>query len=478
MVFNSFVFLIFLSIVYPLYLLSQKYLKLQNWILLIASCVFYGSWDWRFLILMFVSITADFICGIKIEESDSLAGRKLFLTISLLINLFILGFFKYFNFFTSSLEHFLEWGGIGLHFRYLHVILPIGISFYTFEAMSYVFGIYKREVKATRSFCDYALFVTYFPHLVAGPIMRAKDLLPQIESPRPLKIANFYEGCHLIFWGLFQKVAVADNLALIVDSVFECSGPHNGIRILLSLYAFSFQIYCDFAGYSNIARGLGKCMGFDIMINFNLPYFSTNPSEFWKRWHISLSSWLRDYLYIPLGGNRKGEMATCRNLAITMLLGGLWHGAEWTFVVWGGYHGLLLIIHRWLKPTLDWLPKVKNAAFQNLWWGIKVLFFFHLVCLGWLFFRAQSFTQAMDMLKGLFFAFNFVGKIGLGSTFLNLLFFTGILMVVEIRQFAANDLMIYYKSRTAVKIAFYYLGIWIMIYWWISYGKQFIYFQF
>ncbi|MFA6599679.1 MAG: MBOAT family O-acyltransferase, partial [Candidatus Omnitrophota bacterium] len=242
--------------------------------------------------------------------------------------------------------------------------------------------------------------------------------------------------------------------------------------------AFSFQIYCDFAGYSNIARGLGKCMGFDLMINFNIPYFSTNPSEFWKRWHISLSSWLRDYLYIPLGGNRKGEMATCRNLAITMLLGGLWHGAEWTFVVWGGYHGLLLIIHRWLKPTLDWLPKVKNAAFQNLWWGIKVLFFFHLVCLGWLFFRAQSFTQAMDMLKGLFFAFNFVGKIGLGSTFLNLLFFTGILMVVEIRQFAANDLMIYYKSRTAVKIAFYYLGIWIMIYWWISYGKQFIYFQF
>jgi D-alanyl-lipoteichoic acid acyltransferase DltB (MBOAT superfamily) len=266
--------------------------------LLVASYVFYGSWDWRFLSLILISTFLDYLCGIKIHQSPDQRHRKIFLILSVCGNLSILGFFKYYDFFATSLGNLLGVLGLQIHPGLIHVILPVGISFYTFQTMSYTINIYRGRLKPTHHFFDFALFVAFFPQLVAGPIEWARNLLSQILKPRRVTLEKFYEGCYLIFWGLFQKMFVADNLARVVDPVFASAAPYNGLQVLIALYAFAFQIFCDFAGYSNIARGLGKCMGIDLMVNFNLPYFATNPREFWRRWHISLSIWLRDIPWI------------------------------------------------------------------------------------------------------------------------------------------------------------------------------------
>ena len=472
MLFNSLQFAIFFMVVYGFYVvLSHKW---QNRMLLIASCIFYGAWDWRFLFLMFTSITTDYFCAIKIHESNDEKTKKRFLYLSILVNLSILGFFKYFNFFANNLERLIHHFGFSTHSHILQIILPVGISFYTFQTMSYTLDVYRRELTPTKKFLDYALFVTYFPQLVAGPIMRAKDLLPQVLATRKLSLDKFYEGSYLIFWGLFQKIFVADNLAKIVDHVFASSGPYNGAKVLIALYVFAFQIYCDFAGYSNVARGLGKCMGFEIMINFNLPYFATNPADFWRRWHISLSTWLRDYLYIPLGGNRKGKFITYRNIAITMLLGGLWHGAAWTFVVWGAYQGLLLIIHRLFQPILAKIHNPKNVIIEKIWFYIRVAFFFHLVCLGWLIFRAKSMDQIFSMLGSLIFNF----KIMPGINLFSIIGLTWLLLAVEFEQFIKNDLMVIYKSNILLKAAIYVTCYYLIMIYGVSGGKEFVYFQF
>ena len=293
MVFNSLQFAIFFVVVYGLYLVLDH--RAQNRMLLVASYIFYGAWDWRFLGLLFVTTLIDYLVALKIHATQDTGKRKFLLLISLISNLAILGFFKYFNFFTSSLHELLSVFGMPLSIRTLHIVLPVGISFYVFQSLSYTIDVYRRKLEPTKFFFDFALFVAYFPQLVAGPIERATHLLPQILKPRRFSLGQFYEGSHLIFWGLFQKVFVADNLAAIVNPVFAASPPYDGAKVLLALYAFAFQIYCDFAGYSNMARGLGKCMGFDIMVNFNLPYFAANPREFWQRWHISLSQWLFDH---------------------------------------------------------------------------------------------------------------------------------------------------------------------------------------
>ncbi|HAZ10430.1 MAG TPA: membrane-bound O-acyltransferase family protein [Candidatus Omnitrophica bacterium] len=472
MLFNSLQFAVFFIIVYSLYLVLNH--KWQNRMLLTASCVFYGAWDWRFLLLMFVSITTDYFCALKIQESVEEKTRKRFLFLSIFINLAILGFFKYFNFFAVSMDNLFSHFGFSIQPHLLHIILPVGISFYTFQALSYTIDVYRKELEPTRNFRDYALFVTYFPQLVAGPIMRARDLLPQVLSARKLSLKQFYEGCYLIFWGLFQKIFIADNLAKIVDSVFNSSGPYNAAKVLIALYAFAFQIYCDFAGYSNIARGMGKCMGFDIMINFNLPYFAVNPSDFWRRWHISLSTWLRDYLYIPLGGNKKGGFLTYRNLAITMLLGGLWHGAAWTFVIWGAYHGMLLIIHRLLKPVLAKIPSPKNATIGKAWFFLRVVFFFQLTCVGWLIFRAKSIGQILNMLGSFVSNFN----VGLDMGFFSLIRLIWLLILVQIAQFIKNDQMVVYKSNILLKAVFYIIFFYSIVMYGASGGKEFIYFQF
>lgn len=477
MLFNSLKFAFFFFVIFALYFALRNRHKWQNRMLLVASCIFYGSWDYRFLFLMFTSIATDFICSNKIDASFNAQTRKKFLAASIIVNLGILGFFKYFNFFADSFRQLINSFGFSCNAHFLKIILPVGISFYTFQSMSYTLDVYRKEMKPTRNFFDYALFVTFFPQLVAGPIMRAKDLLPQIISSRKITLNKVYEGFYFILWGLFQKIFVADNLAKIVESVFSSGPDYNGIQVLLALYAFAFQIYCDFAGYSNIAIGLGNCMGFNIMTNFNLPYFSTNPKEFWSRWHISLSTWLKDYLYIPLGGNKKGKLLTYRNLAITMLLGGLWHGAAWTFVLWGTYHGLLLIIHRMLKPLFEKISAVRHVFAKKIILLIKIIFFFHLVCLGWLLFRSQSISQAFLMLKSVFINFTLepfviTEKIGF------IIFFVWFLLLVQIVQFIKNDLAIILKSNYIILTAFYFIVFYSMVIYGVMNSKEFIYFQF
>jgi D-alanyl-lipoteichoic acid acyltransferase DltB (MBOAT superfamily) len=455
MLFNSITFLIFLAIVYPLYRVLP--FRGQNWLLLLASYVFYGWWDWRFLFLMSFSTSVDFWTGLvlyrgrlrlaeKLTPAIFLSGAALFLVgfnasevfhrigggapraplvsefmpyvlagipaflmiaafayhiltrlekerrrkacmiLSIVMQLLVLGFFKYFNFFVDSLTTALGELGVQTERLHLEIVLPVGISFYTFQSMSYAIDIYRRELKPTSRFFDFALFVSFFPQLVAGPIERAKNLLPQMASPRTVTSDQIHRGLFLIVLGMFKKIAVADGMALTVDQAYAIPDP-SWLTIVVGTAAFAVQIYCDFSGYSDIARGVAKLFGVELMHNFNQPYFARSPREFWQRWHISLSTWLSDYLYKPLGGNRGGLAFTCRNLMLTMILGGLWHGAAWNYVLWGFYHGTVLSAHRVLVartgPARDGLVKavLKMAAF-----GIVTLY-------GWLLFRARSFDQ-------------------------------------------------------------------------------------
>lgn len=402
MAFNSFVFAVFLMIVLAAYWLLHRTRSGQNAMLLVASYVFYGWWDWRFLSLLAISTVIDHIAAVRIHDlqaegsAAATVRRRRWLTLSIGANLTMLGFFKYFNFFAGSMQELLQSIGVRVDPFYLNIILPVGISFYTFQTMSYAIDVYRGELAPARRFADYALYVAFFPQLVAGPIERAITLLPQVERPRRFDSLQFAEGIQLIFWGLFKKVYVADNLAPIVHAAFA-DPTASGLQVLVGIYAFAFQIYGDFSGYTDIARGCSKCMGFELMINFRFPYVAVNPSDFWRRWHISLSTWLRDYLYVPLGGNRGSRLMTYRNLALTMLIGGLWHGATWLFVLWGAYHGALLVIHRLFT---EWRAAgtVAPAPSGKLARAVQIVVMFNLVCLGWLIFRGESLTQIGGML--------------------------------------------------------------------------------
>jgi alginate O-acetyltransferase complex protein AlgI len=346
MLFNSFVFVLFLAIVLPVYYaLSHRW---QNRFLLVASYVFYGYWDWRFLGLLAISTVLDFALALLIAGTDSPRRKKRRVALSVVVNLGILGFFKYFDFFVDSAAVLLESAGLQANLPMLRVVLPVGISFYTFQSMAYTIDVYRGIQPPTRNLLDFALYVAYFPQLVAGPIERASRLLPQIQSPRRVGQAQWERGAQLILWGYVKKVAIADGLAPYADAVFRDPSSFSGLSLWLGVYCFAVQIYCDFSGYTDIARGVSQLLGIELMENFRQPYLSRNITEFWRRWHISLSTWLRDYLYVPLGGNRRGPAMQYRNLMITMLLGGLWHGAAWTFVVWGGLHGLFLATHKYM----------------------------------------------------------------------------------------------------------------------------------
>ena len=398
MLFNSAVFLLgFLPFVLLVYYRLPH--RGQNAFLVLASCVFYASWDWRFLLPLLFTTSLDYWVAARLEaelvSGKSPASRKKYLLLSILANLGLLGFFKYFNFFAQSAVQLAQSLGFDIGLRTFEIVLPLAISFYTFQALSYTIDVYRGELHATKSFWDFFLAVLYFPHLIAGPIQRASSLLPQVINPRRISRTQVLEGLQLIGWGFFKKVFIADNLAPIVDAAFANPTPSGGITVL-GVYAFTFQIYCDFSGYTDIARGIAKIMGFDFVLNFRLPYFATNPSDFWRRWHISLSTWLRDYLYKPLGGNRGGELKTNRNLIVTMVLGGLWHGAAWNFIIWGFYHGILLIVHRTAEPTLQRLAE-RLAIAPWLWWLIRVAVMFSLTCYGWLLFRATSLEQLVAM---------------------------------------------------------------------------------
>lgn len=391
MLFNSFFFWVFFLTVFVAYWrLSHRG---QNALLLVASYYFYGCWDWRFLGLVWATTTWDYCLARLIAATDAPGKRKALLVLALTVSLSVLGFFKYYGFFSKELAALMTSVGLTPLLPTLSIVLPVGISFMTFQSLSYTIDVYKREMPPVRSFLDFAVYIAFFPQLVAGPIERAKTLFPQVITPRTWKPQFFAEGLHDIVLGLFQKVVVGDNMAVLANCVFATPTQElTGSEVLVGVYAFAFQIYGDFAGYSSMARGVAKWLGFDLMLNFQQPYFAIDPSDFWRRWHISLSQWLRDYLYIPLGGNRGGNLQANRNLMLTMLLGGLWHGANWTFILWGALHGMLLCGYRAFVPHV---PASKLTVMQRLG---RMGVMFHLVCLGWLLFRAETITQAGGML--------------------------------------------------------------------------------
>ncbi len=391
--------------------------------------------------------------------------------VSVAVGLGILGFFKYFNFFIGSGENLLEFLGFDPNSWRLHIVLPVGISFYTFQSMSYTIDVYRRELIPTRNFIDYALYVSLFTQLVAGPIERATQLLPQVLKPRSVTWAKTQVGIWLIVWGLFKKLVVADNLAVIVDQIFAGEVAWDSLTVLIGIYAFAWQIYCDFSAYSDMARGLGMVLGFDIMINFRNPYFALNPSEFWRRWHISLSTWLRDYLYIPLGGNRRGSKRTYINLMLTMVLGGLWHGAAWTFVLWGMFHGGLLAIHRW--RVCDNSQVKQKTHSRNL---LKMFGMFHAICFGWLLFRAESMTDAIAMLGAL--ASRPAWNQEVYAWIFQLVIFVFPLLLIQIFQEKRQDQLAPLQLSLAPRILLYTVVLFLIVTLGNTGSRAFIYFQF
>lgn len=410
MLFNSLEFAIFLPIVFFLYWFGTvKSLRLQNILLVAASYFFYGLWDWRFLSLILFSTVVDYLIGYYLPNTPSDGNRKALLSISILVNLGLLGVFKYYNFFLESFIDAFHFFGVSLESNLtLKIILPVGISFYTFQTLSYTIDIYRRKLKPTHDFVSFAAFVSFFPQLVAGPIERASNLLPQITNRRSFSYSQAVDGLALILWGLFKKVVVADSLGVMVDDIFANYTQFNSPILLLGAVLFGFQIYGDFSGYSDIAIGTAKLFGIELMSNFKFPYFSRNISEFWHRWHVSLSTWFRDYLYIPLGGSRKGKAMALRNIFIIFLVSGFWHGANWTFIIWGGIHALMyvpLFFWGWNRAFVG-SSIAMNTRLPNIKETYQVILTFLLVTLSWIYFRSPSLEAANSYFHRLFSNFN------------------------------------------------------------------------
>ena len=465
MIFNSIDFLLFLAIVFVVYWSIKKTgIKWQNTLILLASYFFYGYWDWRFLGLIIFSTLVDFYAGIKIDEAKTKKGKQIFLALSLIVNLGLLGFFKYFNFFVDSFIEAFNFAGLKLDPWSLKIILPVGISFYTFQTLSYSIDIYKGKLKPTKDIIGFAAFVSFFPQLVAGPIERAYHLLPQFYKKRIFTFENTANGLALMLYGFFKKVVIADRLAPYVNNVFDHYTDYNTPTLVIAAVFFSFQIYCDFSGYSLIARGVAKMFGFDLMVNFNRPYLAKNFSDFWKRWHISLSSWFRDYVYIPLGGNRVNKGRVYLNLMIVFLVSGLWHGANWTFVIWGALHGLYLILNQLFKKVN--LPKF-----------INVLFVYTLVVFAWIFFRSDTISDAFLYIKQLgqfnveYNLVSLCAETGVLNLFTSI--FTLILLVTSYflpRNLEFSSLLKYCIFNIVLLVIMYLLG--------TNEQTEFIYFQF
>lgn len=387
MLFNSLDFALFLIIVFSLYwLLSKKSLQLQNLLILVASYVFYAWWDWRFLGLIAFSSLADFVIANLLKEEQQNFKRKILLSISIILNLGLLGFFKYYNFFADSWITAWDSLGISMQASSVNIILPVGISFYTFQTLSYTIDIYSKKLEPTSSLIQFMAYVSFFPQLVAGPIERASNLLPQFQKARVFNTDFAMSGIYLIIWGLFKKVVVADNCAFFVNQIFDSSTSYSSMELLTGAILFGFQIYGDFSGYSDIAIGVARLFGFSLMTNFLFPYFSRDISEFWRRWHISLSTWFRDYLYIPLGGSRGKKYQKIRNVILVFLVSGFWHGANWTFIVWGFIHGLLFMPLLLAKKNRTHVSSTQ----VNFWHVPNMILTFLLVTFAWIFFRADS----------------------------------------------------------------------------------------
>jgi alginate O-acetyltransferase complex protein AlgI len=473
MQFQSFIFIQFFLLVYTAYLLLSKNYRAQNILLLIASYIFYGYWDWRFLLLLVTSTSIDFFISKNIYRTDEPQKKKFLLTLSIVANLSILGFFKYFNFFASSVVGLLNAIGLQANDLTIKIILPVGISFYTFQTLSYTIDVYRGQLKPAEKLHDFALYLSFFPQLVAGPIERATHLLPQILSPRKIELSQVNAGIFLILWGYFKKLVIADNVAQIANPIFDNYSQYRGLDLIIAILSFTIQIYCDFSAYSDIARGLAKLMGFDLMINFKLPFFAINPSDFWARWHISLSTWLKDYLYIPLGGNRQGELRTYRNLFLTMLLGGLWHGAAWTFVIWGAYQGAILVLYRLFDRQPEHLdPWSGKYPYHRVLGKMSVMFI--LANIGWVIFRSHSPHQIGYILTHV--SWQISDKTF--NLFYNFCLFSFPLLLVQIFQYTTRDLLIVTKLKPIFNVlvySFFLISIFVFS---LRQSVEFIYFQF
>jgi alginate O-acetyltransferase complex protein AlgI len=402
MLFNSPEYALFLPLAVLLYWSMAYSVRAQNALLLVASYLFYGWWDWRFLGLLFATSVIDYCVGLGIERAHEKKTKRLILVWSLAANLGTLGFFKYYNFFIESFTAAFASLGVDLHPATLQVILPVGVSFYTFQALTYTVGVYRGTVKPTRDLMTFLSYVAFFPQLVAGPIERAQHMLPQFLASRSIDAARFSSGLRQIAWGLFCKLAVADNCAVIVNAIFAQSETPAGSVALLGALFFAFQIYADFSGYTHIALGSARLLGFELMQNFATPYFSQSIGEFWKRWHISLSTWFRDYVYIPLGGSRAGKLRQARNILITFTVSGLWHGANSTFIVWGFLHGLYYMPSIWMGEPLARWAATASAPLRHAVAALRMLRTFALVVVAWIFFRAETLDKAVAFVKAIF----------------------------------------------------------------------------
>ncbi len=482
MLFNSINFALFLPIVFILYWFATKgTLRLQNILLLVSSYFFYACWDWRFMFLLIFSTLLDYYTGIKIHEAANQRKKLFWLWLSIGINLGFLGVFKYYNFFAESFADGLSLLGFKTNLGSLQVILPVGISFYTFHGLSYVIDLYKNRIKPERNFIDYSVFVSFFPLLVAGPIERATHLLPQILKKREFDYLKAVDGLRQILWGLFKKIVIADNCAEYANTIFNNSSDYSGSTLVLGALFFTFQIYCDFSGYSDIALGTARLFGIDLLRNFAFPYFSRDIAEFWRRWHISLSSWFKDYLYIPLGGSRGGMWIKIRNTFIIFLVSGFWHGANWTFIIWGFLNALYIMPSIILNTNRTHLNiAAKGRLLPTIKEFLAIALTFSLTVFAWIFFRAENVRHAITYISEIFSSslFSIPHFPGIRKA-VSIVFLTGIFLIVEWlgreQQYAIANLGA--KWYKPIRMAIYYIIV-IAI---VIYGgeqQQFIYFQF
>jgi D-alanyl-lipoteichoic acid acyltransferase DltB (MBOAT superfamily) len=480
MVFNSIDFAIFLPIVFFLYwFVVGKDIRFQNFLLVIASYLFYAWWDWRFLSLILISTFVDYSVGVYLSNEKNILKRKFLLWLSIFVNIGILGVFKYYDFFLNNYILTFSFFGVHLNANSLNIILPIGISFYTFQTLSYTIDIYRGKLKPTKDFIAFSAFVSFFPQLVAGPIERATNLLPQFLQKRKFDYSKAVDGLRQILWGLFKKVVIADNLAKIVNEIFKNSADYSGSTLVLGAVFFAFQIYGDFSGYSDIAIGTSRLFGFDLKQNFAFPYFSRDIAEFWRRWHISLSTWFRDYLYIPLGGSRVGILKQIRNIFIVFIISGLWHGANWTFIIWGALNAIYylpLLLQRKNRVNMDVIAKGKLLpTWKEMFYVIGT---FILTVFAWIFFRAETISHAFEYISGIFNeSFFTIPTIISIKLIILLIFLVGFIIIEWLNRDKKHALFFKDNIPNYIRYSFYF-GILLSILWFHGDSQDFIYFQF
>lgn len=473
MSFVSVAFFVFLPIVFAVYWLLGRHLRWQNLCLLVASYVFYGWWDWRFLILILITSLSSFASGLWLERTQH---RQTVVASNIILNLGILGTFKYYDFFVENLQHLFLQVGYSLDVPTLRLILPVGISFYTFQSLSYTIDVYRGKLHATKDVVAFFAYIAFFPQLVAGPIERATHLLPQMLGARTFRYDEAVDGLRRMLWGFFKKMVVADNCAVAVNLIWENHAEADALTLIAGMLLFTFQIYGDFSGYSDIAIGVSKLFGIKLMENFRLPYFSRSIGEFWRRWHISLMTWFRDYLYIPLGGSRKGSVRTMLNVFVVFLLSGLWHGANWTYVAWGGYNACLLTIGRWLGANHQ-SPQSDIPTWRSI---PRVIFTFLLVAIGWIVFRSATLAEACDYLTRLFTTLPSFSLSGLQHGKVALLYCAMMLVVEWVQRDRLCPLQLEGLAigrYQVVRWAIYYLVL-ILVFFGRGEEQTFIYFQF